>query len=137
MSAGFAIDSSALVAIMREEPEANDFLTALDGPRPTIGWPTILEIRLWVIRRGRDKLASWFEEFVTQPETIAVPFDEHLEALAADAFARFGKGMHPARLNFGDCMAYAVAKSHNVPLLFKGGDFGLTDLRIHPASVAL
>jgi ribonuclease VapC len=57
---------------------------------------------------------------------------------ASNAFAKFGKGSgHPARLNFGDCMAYAVAMVMRAPLLFKGSDFGLTDVTVHPASIQL
>ena len=63
------------------------------------------------------------------------PIDAAVAEDATDAFARFGKGTgHPARLNFGDCLVYAVAKRRGLPLLFKGDDFGHTDLTRHPAS---
>jgi len=68
-------------------------------------------------------------------DIVPVAFDGALERIAAEAFSMFGKGRHPAKLNFGDCMAYAVAKARDLPLLFKGGDFGLTDVRIHEVSV--
>jgi ribonuclease VapC len=73
----------------------------------------------------------------SEPLVIFADFNRELETLAADAYARFGKGRHAAQLNYGDCMTYAVAKHHDVPLLFKGADFGLTDIRIHPASVLI
>ncbi len=66
-----------------------------------------------------------------------MPFDGPIEAIALHAFERSGKGRHPAALNFGDCLSYAVARHLDVPLLFKGGDFGLTDIVPHPASVII
>ena len=57
-----------------------------------------------------------------------VPFDQDQAMLAGEAFRRYGKGRHAARLNFGDCFSYALAKQTGEPLLFKGGDFGLTDV---------
>ena len=65
-----------------------------------------------------------------------VPFGRDMADAASQAFARFGKGSgHTARLNFGDCMAYAVSAAMRAPLLFKGGDFGLRDVMAHPASI--
>jgi ribonuclease VapC len=74
------------------------------------------------------------DRFLLSELTETVAFDGVLEAIAADAFDRFGKGRHPAGLNFGDCIAYALAKSRNLPLLFKGNDFSRTDILAHPAS---
>lgn len=136
MTASFAVDSSAIIAILNREPEAAQFGLALDHAPRVIGWPTVFEVRLWIVRRARSEVAEWFDRFVRSAQTSLAPFDGELEALATMAYDRFGKGRHPAKLNFGDCMAYAVARSFDLPLLFKGGDFGLTDARVHPASVA-
>ena len=101
------------------------------------GAPTLLEVHIW-LRRRQDRLqASWLDDWLVRETTQVVPFDERLERAAALAYHRFGKGQHRANLNFGDCMAYAVAKQENLPLLFKGGDFGQTDAVIHPASIVL
>ena len=78
-----------------------------------------------------------FSKMLAEPTIACVAFDGAVEPYAVQAFDLFGKGRHPARLNFGDCMAYAVAKHLDLPLLFKGGDFGKTDIAIHPASVIL
>ena len=69
------------------------------------------------------------EDLVAQFEIQAVPFTPGMAHLAADAFHRFGRGRHKAALNYGDCMSYALAKSLDAPLLYKGNDFALTDLR--------
>ena len=68
------------------------------------------------------------DKFIADQKLIIVPFDGNLLAIARTAFLKYGKGRHPASLNFGDCMAYALAKSMRLPLLFKGDDFALTDI---------
>jgi ribonuclease VapC len=130
-----AVDSSALIAIVNGEPEAATFENALVDGSPNIGWPTIFETRIWLLRRGGGQAGRWFEAWLDRPSTTAVPFDGELERLAARASERFGNGRHPAGLNFGDCMAYAVARHHDAPLLFKGSDFARTDITVHEASV--
>ena len=135
MTPDIAVDSSVLVAIAKKEIEASSFVEVLGAAWTAIGWPTVFEVRLWMIRNKRHEGSEWLDKLVSSPQTLAVDFDGPHEALARDAYDQFGKGRHPAKLNYGDCMAYAVAKSRDLPLLFKGGDFGLTDIRIHPASV--
>jgi ribonuclease VapC len=130
-----AIDSSVLVAILNEEPEAEAFLNAINMSERMIGWPTILETRIWTIRNRPEGLQPWLDGLLNSPITSVIDFNGALEALAAQAYAQFGKGRHPAKLNYGDCMAYAVARHQNLPLLFKGADFGLTDVKVHPHSV--
>ncbi len=73
---------------------------------------------------GRTILDAW----IAARRIAVVPVDHTLAQIAADAFARYGKGRHPAGLNFGDCFAYALARSLNAPLLFKGDDFARTDV---------
>ncbi len=129
-----AIDSSAVVAIINREPEARQLAAAMIGAHAIIGWPTVFEVRLWLLRRPRQT-TNWLDDLLTDPDTEVVPFGQEHERIAAHASATFGKGLHPAALNFGDCMAYAVAAVEGAPLLFKGTDFGKTDIAVHPASV--
>jgi ribonuclease VapC len=71
----------------------------------------------------------WFETYISGYDIRIVPIDETVARIAADAFERYGRGRgHAARLNFGDCLSYAVAKALDAPLLFKGGGFALTDV---------
>ncbi len=82
---------------------------------------------------GPDRAQITLEDMIGQPNVTVIPFDVGHFLLAADAFRRFGRGRgHPARLNFGDCLAYAVAKRAVAPLLYKGDDFGQTDLAFAP-----
>lgn len=130
-----AVDSSVLVAIIKGEVEAPALEEALADGSPFVGWPTVFETRIWLLRRGSGKAERWLNSWLELPSTRPLPFDGELERLAAAAYRRFGKGRHPAGLNFGDCMAYAVARQRDVPLLFKGGDFARTDVKVHQASV--
>ena len=79
-------------------------------------------------RRGGEPVWELLDEFLADAEAEIVSFDHEQAKLARSAFLRFGKGRHPAALNFGDCAAYALAKSRGVPLLFKGEDFARTDI---------
>lgn len=118
-----------MAAIALEEPEAGVFSEIIGSERCVIGWPTVFECHQVLAsipqRRGLDVL----DKVLTAPRISIVPFDGRAFGRAADAFDRFGRGRHPAKLNFGDCMAYAVARVHDAPLLYKGGDFALTDIR--------
>jgi ribonuclease VapC len=97
----------------------------------------VLEVGLWILRHITSGHSQMFEALLASPDTTIIAFDAALERIAHDAAARYGVGRHPAGLNFGDCMAYAVARAHDAPLLFKGADFGKTDAPCHPASVQL
>lgn len=132
-----AVDSSILIAIMNAEPEADLLQAALDCSIRVIGWPTVFETRIWVARRRRPEFAKWLDAFLELDQTICIPFDAVHDRLAHRGFRIYGKGRHPASLNFGDCMTYAIATADNLPLLFKGGDFGKTDIAVHPASVII
>lgn len=89
----------------------------------------LLETSLVLVRATGDA-SIWepLDVFVEELEVEIVAFDSDQASIAREAFLRFGKGRHPARLNFGDCAAYALAKSRKAPLLFKGGDFLKTDI---------
>lgn len=124
-----AVDSSAVLALALDEPDAERFVGPLADVPCVIGWPTLLEIFL-VLRSRRKTIAlEAADAWRGASNVTAIAFDPSLYLEARAAFERFGKGVHPAGLNFGDCMAYAVAKVHDVPLLFKGTDFALTDIR--------
>ncbi|HTS64215.1 MAG TPA: type II toxin-antitoxin system VapC family toxin [Candidatus Acidoferrales bacterium] len=123
------LDSSAIVAIQLKEPGYDRLLEALDHADVVIvGVPTLLESAIVLTARlGQDARPLLFA-FLRRIEAEIVPFNEaHLDA-AANAFLRFGRGRHPAALNFGDCMAYAVASVSGLPLLCKGEDFIQTDI---------
>lgn len=129
-----ALDTSALVAMALGEPEADGFIRAIVRQEALVGTPTPLETHMVLASRIGDAAAAAFvQAMVTRPSIHPVAFSLRMQEIAAAAFDRFGKGRHPAGLNFGDCMAYAVAQAHDVPLLFKGDDFSRTDAR--PAAV--
>ena len=123
------IDSSVLVAILMREAEAAELeRCALSGTPRLIASPALVETSMVILSRlGEDGLLR-LGELGGALEARIVSFEpEHVDA-AVDAFRRYGKGRHPAALNFGDCCTYALAKATGEPLLFKGDDFALTDL---------
>jgi ribonuclease VapC len=123
-----ALDSSALLAIALNEAEGDDFARIIGSNRCLIGAPTVLESHMVLCdRMGADGL-ELLDRLLARPQVTLVAFDQALLPIARRAFDRYGKGRHPAGLNFGDCVAYAVAKANDVPLLFKGDDFGRTDI---------
>jgi ribonuclease VapC len=123
------IDSSALFAIIANEAERAAFSDALAAaPQLSIGAPTLVELRVAIYRRLGDEGLFQLNAIVDGLDIRIHPFDGLAADLAHEAFLAFGKGRHRANLNYGDCMAYAVAKSLDSPLLFKGDDFGLTDI---------
>lgn len=133
-----AVDSSALLAIALVEPEARQFAEALASGPFYVGWPTLLEVHFVLRSRRARSTAEFFDQIFAAPTANPVAFDKAHHFWAQSAFDKFGKGNgHPAQLNFGDCMAYAVAKELDAPILFKGADFSKTDLPIHEASVIL
>jgi ribonuclease VapC len=123
------LDSSAIIAIELREPGFERLLDRIGGANAVIiGVPTMFETVIVLSRRRGQNARSWLRGFLRSVEAEAVPFtEEHLDA-AVDAFLRFGKGRHRAALNFGDCMAYAVAAVAGMPLLYSGNDFAQTDI---------
>jgi ribonuclease VapC len=125
-----AIDSSALVAVAMCEPEEEAFSTLIGSTECLVGTPTLVETRMVLQAMMLDSADRFIEEFVSETTVHPVLFSMEMYYAAIEAFRRFGKGQgHPAQLNFGDCLAYAVAKHNDVPLLYKGRDFGRTDIR--------
>jgi ribonuclease VapC len=123
------VDSSALVAILMVEPEARRLTTAI--ARSAVGRlpaSCLFETSMLILsRRGEDGVRD-LDLYIARSRMEIVPFTQSQAGLARDAFRRFGKGRHPSKLNFGDCMAYALAKETGEELLFKGTDFGQTDI---------
>ena len=123
------IDTSALIAILRKEPEATSFRDAiLDDTLRLASAMSKLEAGMVVIGRVGTVGLPVLDRLLAELQIAVVPFDEHQADIARDAFARFGKGRHRAGLNFGACAAYALAMAEAEPLLFKGTDFGATDV---------
>ena len=124
------VDSSALIAILRDEPEAADCARVIDEhPVRRISAASFVETAI-VIDGSRDPIASRrFDDFIREAELTVEPVTAEQAHIAREAYRDFGKGSgHKARLNFGDCFAYALAKALNEPLLFKGNDFSHTDI---------
>jgi ribonuclease VapC len=123
------LDSSAIVAIQLKEPGHERLMNTLDQADIVLaGTPTLLETAMVLTARlGRDA-RPLVSAFLRGLDAEVIVFnEEHLDA-AITAFYRFGRGRHPAGLNLGDCMSYAVASVAGMPLLFTGGDFTLTDI---------
>jgi ribonuclease VapC len=122
------IDASALVAIIRGEPEAEAFARIMSRANrcrmSPVNW---FETALKAEKEGKADIAT-LERLSAHLDLQIVPADEIQMRLAFRAWRDFGKGRHPARLNLGDCFAYALAKSLDEPLLFKGDDFTHTDI---------
>ncbi len=124
------IDTSALLAILRDEPDALEYAQALAGASiRRISAANYVEAAA-VIDAGHDPVASRrFDELLREAQCVVEPVTEAQARLAREAYRDFGRGTsHPAKLNFGDCFAYALAKAMNEPLLFKGNDFKYTDV---------
>jgi ribonuclease VapC len=123
------VDSSALVAVLLEEDDAPRFASLLLVAPLAMSAFTLFETRT-VLWRSRDPtLVEELEDFVGDLTIALYPFDDRASELAFAAYRTFGKGTHPAKLNLGDCASYALAKSLDAPLLYKGGDFAQTDVR--------
>lgn len=124
------LDTSAILAILRNEPERAPFLAALAQPghrRMSAG--TRLELAVVVARLGDPVIARRVDDLLDALGVEVESFTAEQVAVASAAYADFGRGSgHPARLNFGDCFAYALARTTGEPLLFKGDDFGHTDV---------
>lgn len=129
------IDSSAIVAILRREPAAMAISRALeDDEIRLMGTPTRTEVLIVVQRSGLPDGVGALRDLLHDIGVIDVPFDRALADLAIDAHARWGRGNHPAKLNFGDCFTYAVAKQTGEAILCVGDDFARTDVPVVPLS---
>jgi ribonuclease VapC len=123
------LDSSALVAILCREPGYEELLRRIATARTlAVGAPTVAETQMVLtIKLGLD-VAGLVDQFLAEIQATVVPFGREHVSIFFDAFLRYGKGRHPARLNMGDCISYAIAMAAGQPLLFVSGDFTQTDL---------
>ena len=123
------LDSSAILAALLEEPGYEGILERIShAPSVGVGAPTFVETAIVLSSKLRRDARPHLNEFLREAAAEVIPLGpEHVDA-ALDAFLRYGKGRHPASLNFGDCLTYAVAAVAGVPLLSAGNDFIQTDL---------
>ncbi|MDJ0863238.1 MAG: type II toxin-antitoxin system VapC family toxin [Gammaproteobacteria bacterium] len=124
------IDTSALLAILQDEPERRVFNEAVEAADTrSVSVASFVEVSIVIDSRyGPDGVRD-FDLLLSKAEIQLVPVDSEQAFLARQAFRQYGKGRHAASLNFGDCFSYALAKSLGEPLLFKGEDFAKTDLQ--------
>jgi ribonuclease VapC len=127
------VDASAIVAVIAREPGCERLIDALQGPGPRHTSGVAVFEAVMALNRIRPDTVEATERlvhaFLDAGGIVPIPIDADETAAAVEAHARYGKGRHPARLNLGDCFAYACAKVHGVPLLFVGDDFPQTDIR--------
>ena len=129
------IDTSALVAIFLAEPERRKFLDLIIAAETRlISAANALETGIVLEARRGEAAGREFDLFVVRANLQVVPVDGEQVEIARSAWRKYGKGRHPATLNFGDCFAYALAKSSGEPLLAKGSDFAATDIEVCPAA---
>lgn len=123
------VDSSALLALVFREPEADQILDSLaEADLVAVGAPTLAETGIVLGGKLGEASRAILSRLVEDLDLVVVPFTAAHGREAREAFRRFGRGRHPAALNFGDCLTYATAKLAGEPLLFVGDDFDHTDL---------
>ena len=123
------VDTSALLCVLFVEPDSQRFSNILSRSRDTLLCAVnYFEGVVVAGSRSGDRGRAIFLEILANAGISIVPATAELSRIATDAYFRFGKGFHPARLNMGDCFAYALARQLNQPLLFKGNDFARTDI---------
>lgn len=123
------LDSSAVLAVLFREKIHDRVERALDtADLISIGAPTLFETAMVAVARFDLHGRALVSQFVERWNVVVAPFDEDHAKVATEAFVRYGKGRHPAKLNFGDCLTYATARVAEMPLLFTGEDFAKTDL---------
>ena len=123
------VDASTLLAVVFQEPGHEEILRRIEASGAVAaGAPTLAGTGIVLTARLGPAAAGLVERMLDEFGIQEIPFGEVHWREAVDAYRRFGKGRHPAALNFGDCMTYAVASLAGEPLLFTGADFALTDL---------
>ena len=131
------IDTSALIAIMNNEPERRRFNELIEAATATyVSAASLLEARMVLFARSGDNAVLALDAFLLKSGMIVMEVSPRIADIAFDAYRKYGKGSgHEAALNYGDCFSYASAKYLDAPLLFKGDDFSKTDLVGHRLSV--
>ena len=125
------LDTSAIFATITGEPDSSVYRNAIiSAPLRLISAVTLLETQIVLVSRSGSNSIAILHELIERAGIAVVPFDEPMAEAAFDAFKRYGKGQgHKAQLNIIDCAAYALARTRDLPLLFKGNDFAATDIR--------
>ena len=125
------IDTSAIIAILQGEPEAVEFVQLIRATRPVrLSAASYLEAAIVSDRSPDPVVRAGLDALLAELSVIIEPITVEQASLAREAHRAYGRGSgHPARLNFGDCFVYALAKATNEPILYKGTDFALTDIR--------
>ncbi len=128
------IDTSALLAIFLAEPERKPFLDSIfQAETRMISAASVLETGIVLEARRGESAGREFDLFLVRANLQIVSLDSEQVEIARSAWRKYGKGRHPAGLNFGDCFAYALAKFTGEPLLAKGNDFAATDIEVCPS----
>lgn len=124
------VDTSALIAVLKLEPEAEQFVQALAAAdEPGISAATLFEATMVIDGQNSPALSRSFDAFIRRAGLVVIPFEAEHAAVAREARRQYGRGSgHPAALNFGDCLSYATAFIAGKPLLYKGDDFAQTDI---------
>ncbi|NEQ66807.1 MAG: type II toxin-antitoxin system VapC family toxin [Symploca sp. SIO1B1] len=123
------IDPSAILAIIYAEPEGETFLNLIaQSENCLLASPSYVEASIVLGTRHGEAGVESLNLLLKKLSIVIVPFSPEQAKLATEAFLKFGKGRHPAKLNMGDCFSYALAKAMSQPLLFKGNDFSQTDI---------
>ena len=126
------VDTSAIVAILLDESEARVLSAKAEAARSCLTSSAVRLETCMALASRRDvsplRAQDFFDRLASQMGLTEIPVDESIGRLAVECFETFGKGRHPAQLNFGDCLSYACAKAHGLTLLFKGEDFAKTDV---------
>jgi ribonuclease VapC len=125
------IDTSALVAVLDQEPEVERIVrTLVSAPERVLSAANLVEVGIVMQARRGDDGARDLDLLLAKLRVDIAEVTASQADIARKAFRRYGRGRHAANLNFGDCFAYALAKDKSAPLLFKGNDFGQTDVMV-------
>ena len=130
------IDTSALLAILLDEPERRRYNELIEASRKRLlSAASLVETGMVLEVRSGEAAGRELDIFLHRAKFEVIPLDADQAEIARAAFRHYGKGRHPAGLNFGDCLAYAASKATGEPLLFKGGDFSQTDIPVADKAV--
>ena len=125
------LDTSAVVSVLFEEDGYGRLVEAMDGAELVgIGAPTLVEASMVMVGSFDLHGRAVLSRFLERNQVVVIGFEERHWKIAGEAFIRYGKGRHPAALNYGDCMTYATAQVADAPLLFVGDDFSKTDVAV-------
>jgi ribonuclease VapC len=125
------LDTSAIISILLREPGSEELIGCISrGAIVIVGAPTVVETAIVLSAKLKRDARPIVDGFLREAEVEVIPFSREHYEIAVEAFQRYGKGRHPAALNFGDCLTYAIAYLPQFPLLAAGNDFSRTDLKL-------